>query len=87
MHQRLVAGQLFYDTKTNPTTKLVNDQIAALPAVVPFSSCVSSEGLTALDNAHFDSISMRLLGQRYAAEMLRIQSKEKTERRSAPDKK
>ena len=82
-----VVGQLFYDTKTNPTTKLVNDQIAALPAVVPFSSCVSSEGLTALDNAHFDSRSMRLLGQRYAAQMLRIYSEKEAEQRNAPDKK
>jgi hypothetical protein len=34
---------------------------------------VKSEGLTAMDRWHFDAKSMKILGERYAAEMLKIQ--------------
>lgn len=66
---------------------LVNDQIAKLPETVDSTGFVSSEGLKAMDRWHFDAKSMNLLGQRYAEELLRIQSKQKAEQENAPDKK
>ncbi len=52
----------------------INDQIAKLPEVVKATGVVSSEGLEAMDRWHFDSKSMRVLGKRYAEEMLRVQA-------------
>jgi hypothetical protein len=69
-----VAGQVFYHAEKKPHTKQLNDQIAKLPAEVPFTGCVSSDNLTTLDDTHFDSPGMKLLGQRYAEEMLRVQA-------------
>ncbi len=40
---------------------------------------VSSEGLKAMDRWHFDAKSMKLLGRRYAEEVLKIQIKQKAE--------
>jgi len=51
--------------------KLINDDVARLPFEVAHTAFVSSDGLTCLDRWHFDSKSMRLLGERYAAAMLR----------------
>lgn len=51
---------------------LINDQIAKLPEAVSFTGFVSSDGLAAMDRWHFDAESMKLLGQRYADEMLKI---------------
>lgn len=51
----------------------VNDQIAKLSSEVPHTGVVKSEGLTAMDRWHFDTKSMKILGQRYAAEILKIQ--------------
>ncbi|MDB4745270.1 sialate O-acetylesterase, partial [bacterium] len=53
--------------------KEVNDQIAKLSSKVSHTGVVKSEGLTAMDRWHFDTKSMKILGERYAAEMLRIQ--------------
>ena len=69
-----VAGQVFYHAEKKSHTKQLNDQIAKLPAEVPFTGCVSSDNLTTLDDTHFDSPGMKLLGQRYAEEMLRVQA-------------
>lgn len=52
----------------------INGQIAKLPERVPFTGFASSKGLSAMDRWHFDSQSMRLLGQRYAEEMLKVQT-------------
>lgn len=73
-----VAGQLFYDPNKKANTKLVNDQLANLPGELPFTACVSSEGLTTYDNTHFDTKGMLLLGERYATEMLKIQASGKS---------
>lgn len=52
---------------------LINRQLARLPEEVPGTACVSSQGLTCLDRWHFDTRSMRLLGERYAAAVLPLQ--------------
>lgn len=54
---------------------LINDQIAKLPETVESTGFVSSKGLKAMDRWHFDAESMKLLGQRYAEQMLNIQIK------------
>lgn len=54
--------------------KAINDQIAKLPETLPFTGFVSSEGLKTMDRWHFDSASMKLLGERYADEMLKLQN-------------
>lgn len=52
----------------------INDQIAKLPETVPNTGFVDSEGLKGMDRWHFDAESMKLLGERYADEMLRLQA-------------
>ena len=76
-----VAGQV------TDSVKIVNEQIAKLPAAVPFTGFVSSDGLKTMDGAHFDSKSMKLLGQRYAEAMLKIHTKQKAEQKNPPDRK
>lgn len=61
-----VAGQV-------NNAKEVNDQIAQLSSKVPHTGVVKSEGLTAMDRWHFDAKSMKILGERYAVEILKIQ--------------
>ena len=51
----------------------INKQIAMLPEAVDATGFVSSEGLKAMDRWHFNAESMKLLGKRYAEEMLKIQ--------------
>jgi len=63
---------------------LINDQIARLPEVVPFTGFACSDGLKAMDRWHFDARSMKLLGRRYAEAMLKIHAARKTERKRAP---
>ena len=61
-----VAGQI-------NNIKLINDQIAELPSRVPYTEFVSSDGLIAVDEWHFDLASMKLMGQRYAEKILLLQ--------------
>jgi hypothetical protein len=61
-----VAGEI----KSDGT--LINGQINQLPELVPFTGVASSAGLTLQDKWHFDAPSQKLLGQRYAEEMLKI---------------
>jgi len=51
----------------------INDQIAMLPGTVKATGYASSEGLTTMDRWHFNAESMKLLGERYAEEMLKVQ--------------
>ncbi len=51
---------------------VVNDQIARLPAKVPFTAVASSEGLKTMDRWHFDTSGMMILGQRYAEAILKL---------------
>jgi len=75
-----VAGQLgeflFTRQATNITeARLVNDTLAGIPGRVPHTGCALSNGLTHKgDQVHFDASSQRKLGQRYAAEMIRLQA-------------
>lgn len=52
----------------------INDQIAKLPAVMHASAFVSADGLTTSDGTLFDARSQLLLGERYAAQMIRLQA-------------
>lgn len=69
-----VAGQVFYDPARKPNTKAINTEISRLPDAVHNTGVVKSEGLTTSDSTHFDTQGMRLLGQRYAEEMLKLQA-------------
>ena len=64
-----VAGQLSED-------KLVrhdfNTMILTLPSFVKFTGVVTTEGTATMEGTHFNSASQRLLGERYAAEMLKL---------------
>jgi hypothetical protein len=51
----------------------INEQIAKLPDMVPFTGFVGSEGLKTMDRWHFDAKSMKVLGERYAEKMLEVQ--------------
>ncbi len=54
----------------------VNEQLHSLTGRVAGCACVSSEGLTHRgDTLHFSTESLRVLGERYAAEMRRLQKK------------
>jgi len=70
-----IAGQVFYDAEHKPNTKRINEEIAKLPDAVPFTGCVMSDGLSTSDHTHFDNEGMKLLGQRYAEEMLKLEGK------------
>lgn len=50
----------------------MNPVINSLPATIPTSHVVSSEGCTGQDNAHFDSEGYRELGRRYALKMISL---------------
>lgn len=63
-----VAGQVI-------NVPAINDQIAKLPAAVPTTEFVSSDGLKGQDRWHFDGKSMKLLGERYADAMIKLQKK------------
>jgi len=55
--------------------KLINDQLSMLPESVPFTDCVSFDGLVAQDKWHFDSESQLELGIRYADAMQAVFAK------------
>jgi hypothetical protein len=59
-----------------PTSININTELAKLPALVPYTAVVSSEGLVHKgDNTHFDGHSAQELGRRFAAQMLQVQDK------------
>ena len=49
-----------------------NKMIVKQPAVISNSACVTTEGLTAKDDAHFDRAGQLELGRRYAAAMSKL---------------
>lgn len=53
--------------------EIINAEIAKLPKSLPATGVASSNGLKTMDRWHFDAPSMITLGERYAAEMLRLQ--------------
>ncbi len=59
--------------------RTINDAIRKLPRRLKNTAVVSSQGLTAKsDSIHFNSASARLLGERYAEMMCKLNSKVKT---------
>jgi len=64
-----VAGQLSED---KPIRHAFNEMILTLPSLVPHTGVATTEGTTTMEGTHFNSASQRLLGQRYAAEMLKL---------------
>lgn len=52
----------------------INDQIAMLPEAVPYTDFTRAEGLKAMDRWHFDATSMKLLGERYAEAIMKLQA-------------
>ncbi|MFB9057359.1 sialate O-acetylesterase [Mariniflexile ostreae] len=67
-----VAGQLSPD---KPQRNNFNNMILELPNNVKNTGVVTTENTTTIDKTHFDSESQRLLGKRYAIEMLKLISK------------
>lgn len=58
-----------------PHFRIVNEELRKVPDALPHSAFVSGQGLTDPgDNLHYDSRSLRVLGQRYADAYLGLQS-------------
>ena len=68
-----VAGQLSAD---KPQRINFNNMILELPKHVKNTGVVTTEDTSTIDETHFDSASQRLLGKRYATEMLKLISNE-----------
>ena len=64
-----IAGEI---GKWNPDYSHIVKRIATIPDSISYASLVSSEGLTNIDNFHFDSKSQKILGERYAKKYLEI---------------
>jgi hypothetical protein len=64
-----VAGQLSED---KPARHDFNAMILTLPSIVEFTGVVTTEGTVTMEGTHFNSASQRLLGERYAAKMLKL---------------
>jgi hypothetical protein len=64
-----VAGQLSED---KPERHAFNEMILTLPSLVSHTGTITTEGTTTMERTHFNSASQRLLGERYAAEMLKL---------------
>ncbi len=47
-----------------------NEMIVEQPAKIDHTACIVTDGLKAIDTAHFDSVGQRALGERYAAATL-----------------
>ena len=66
----LLAGEVVATDDSCCTS--MNEIIRSLPNTVKTAHIVSSEGLDAMDRAHFDSEGYRELGRRYAQVLLNI---------------
>jgi len=69
-----VAGQLSFDKELRIP---FNEMILTVPDHIPNAAVVLSDGLTTIDNTHFDTKSQLVLGQRYAKEMSLLQENNK----------
>ena len=67
-----VAGELSED---KPGRMAFNRMLVALPGKISHFSVVSIKGLTTFDSTHFDSKSQRILGERFATEMINLQKR------------
>ena len=59
----------------NKGYKDFNEMIIKQPANIPNTACISAEGLTNMDGAHFDREGQLEMGKRYAVEMLKLLKK------------
>ncbi|WBA40862.1 sialate O-acetylesterase [Hymenobacter canadensis] len=67
---------------TNEAAQRINATVAALQKTVPRYAYVTAEGTTHIgDYTHFNTASARLMGQRYAVAMLRLQKASKSIRK------
>ncbi|MDB6121128.1 MAG: hypothetical protein JWQ71_121 [Pedosphaera sp.] len=69
-------GEFLYDRKEDksPFARMVNEALGKIPETVPLTACAESHGLTHKgDEVHFNAVSQREFGRRYAVEMLRLQ--------------
>ena len=67
----VVVGQLSEDKNSRIA---FNQMITQLPAKIRKVGVVATENTSTIDDTHFDSSSQRLLGERYAREMLKLLS-------------
>jgi len=65
----VVVGQLSND---KPKRIPFNEMLLQLPNEIENTGVVTTENLSTIDNTHFDSKSQRILGERYAEEMLKL---------------
>lgn len=68
-HLPFVAGQLSED---KPERKAFNQMLIRLPEKIITMAVISSDSTSTFDGTHFDSESQRLLGERFANEMLKL---------------
>ena len=66
----LIAGEVV--SVPNSCCTAMNDIINRLPEVVETAHVISSDGCSAMDEAHFDSEGYREMGRRYAKKMYQI---------------
>ncbi len=65
----VVVGQLSGDKEKR---KDFNQMILQLPSKIKNVGVITTESTSTIDSTHFDSASQRLLGERYATEMLKL---------------
>ena len=71
----LIAGEVV-NADHNGQCASMNEIINTLPQVIPNSAVASSKGLgCAFDHLHFDAAGYRILGRRYAEQMLKLMGK------------
>lgn len=61
----------------NPAYAKFNEMIVKQPDNIPNTACIVTDGLKAIDTAHFDTAGQRALGERYAEAMLELLKKAK----------
>jgi hypothetical protein len=76
----IVAGEILSAYSDNQ--RLWNEMFQAAPTQIPYMSLVSHDGTSGStgDMIHFNSVSLNLLGERYAAAMKELREKQKTEK-------
>lgn len=65
----VVVGQLSEDKEQRIS---FNNMILRLPEHLPYVAVVSSKNTSTFDSTHFDARSQRLMGERYAKEMMKL---------------
>lgn len=68
----LIVGEI---GEWNPKNAFISEKIKLIPDSIPNAYLVSSKGLKNIDEFHFDTVSQRELGRRYAAKYLELLTK------------